>query len=67
MKAQFNLVIDNNDPKYLRIYDANHGKTPLLLAILHLDQWYDLFGAMGTAELEKRQPCTVTMTLEWDE
>jgi hypothetical protein len=38
-----------------------------MLAILHMDQFADMFGVGAKVELVKRQPCTVTLTLEWEE
>jgi hypothetical protein len=67
MKVKLMLAIDNNDSDYVRLYDVQAAKRPLMLAILHMDQFADVFGVGAKVELVKRQPCTVTMTLEWDE
>lgn len=66
MRTQIKLIIDNNDQDYVRLYDIQATKRPLMLAILHVDQFADMFGVGAKVELVKRQPCKVTLTLEWE-
>jgi hypothetical protein len=67
MRTKVKLVIDNNDPDYVRIYDVQATKRPLFLAAIHMDQFADMFGVGAKVELVKRQPCTCEMTLAWEE
>lgn len=66
MQTKIMLIIDDNDPDYVRLYDVQATKRPLMLAILHVDQFADVFGVGAKVELVKRQPCTVTLTMEWE-
>jgi hypothetical protein len=64
MRAHVKLIIDNNDPYYVRLYEVG-GPRPSFMAMLHVDQFHDLFGPMAVKELQKRQAAACDLTLEW--